>query len=105
MNNHIAEKLSTEVRNFFGSKVEPLSLFKACHDSIVHMEELSLNIYRLNSTITDLKMEISAHKLAAIAQDDSNNELRIKNKRLQNKLTVANHKCSAYKSILKDAIK
>lgn len=105
MNNKIAEKLKGEVRGFFGSKVEPLGLFRACHDAITHFEDLSRIIYSLNIKIKYLDVSIgdSANKFSEL--EGELKDQRNKNKSLQNKLNVANHKCSAYKSILKDAIK
>lgn len=108
MNNNIAEELSKQVRDFFGSSVQPLGLFKSCNRAISLLKSYQLEVTQLNrdiacknknkgindltiSTISTLKCEISKLK---------------KDKRaLNNKLIVANHKCSAYESILKDAIK
>ena len=109
MNNHIAEELTKQAREFFGSGYEPLPFFKACNDAIRHLEELSqdrassvnrrkmenqrslVEFNQLNETITKLESKLNSKKRVISI--------------LKSKLTVANHKCSAYKSILKEQVK
>lgn len=105
MNNNIAKELNDEiVKDIFGKKEAPKSLVKACQNAKNHMEELSGMLHRLNQNIVRMNVNKGLNELTISTLNDEILKLKKHNKTLQNKLNVSNHKCSAYKSILKDAI-
>lgn len=105
MNNSIAKELNNEmVKDIFGKKEAPKSLIKACRNANNHMEELSGVIFRLNMTLDGVNATKGVSDIYISSLSSKVEKLEKRNKALQNKLNIANHKCSAYKSILKDAI-
>ena len=105
INNLIAKDLNDEmVKDIFGKKEAPLSLLKACDAAKTEIKALTSTVCELKRKIKILEEgEEKAHQEVVFLNAEIY-KLNKQNKTLQSKLTVSNRKCSAYKSILKDAI-
>lgn len=80
-------------------------LLAAIKESIDHMEEMSVIHHRFITNARRHESQLDSSRQERLGVEALLDKERQKNKRLTSLLNVANHKCSAYKSILKDAIK
>jgi hypothetical protein len=105
----IADNLAEEMREFFGSTIDPIDFYRACNDAVITMRSQPNEVASLkrHNSILEARLDASKMQFDDINSDLKNeiNNLKKQKSVLQNKLNVANHKCSAYKSVLKDAIK
>ncbi len=106
--NNTAEALAVATRAHFGSDMQPIELFAACDNAIRELEAFSCrynNLHKANGRSSERKRKAMLALKAELAELEGKLAYeKRKTSVLQSKLTVANHKCSAYKSILKDAI-